>query len=138
LKKEIAELRRPTSSPSAAAETAGLTKQITTLTTAQEKLSTESTTLKEKLQLSQNEVKTLEAKLVAARQQVSSISTQESKAGASQTALRSSVATNATDAQKEAKMKENLYADLTGLIVRGVKRKEGEDQYDCIQTGRNG
>jgi hypothetical protein len=48
------------------------------------------------------------------------------------------VGPNATDAQKEAKMKENLYSDLTGLIIRGVKRKEGEDEYDCIQTGRNG
>lgn len=35
-------------------------------------------------------------------------------------------------------MKEDLYADLTGLIVRGVKREPDEDVYDCIQTGRNG
>jgi hypothetical protein len=35
-------------------------------------------------------------------------------------------------------MKENLYADLTGLLIRAVKRKDGEDEYDCIQTGRNG
>ena len=35
-------------------------------------------------------------------------------------------------------MKENLYSDLTGLIIRNVKRKEGEDEFDCIQTGRNG
>ena len=52
--------------------------------------------------------------------------------------MNRSVGPNATDAQKEAKMKENLYSDLTGLIIRGVKRKEGEDEYDCIQTGRNG
>ncbi|KAF2455005.1 chromosome segregation protein Csm1/Pcs1-domain-containing protein [Lineolata rhizophorae] len=36
-------------------------------------------------------------------------------------------------------LKEELYSDLTGLIVRGVKRGEdGTDTYDCIQTGRNG
>ncbi|KAK3323586.1 chromosome segregation protein Csm1/Pcs1-domain-containing protein [Cercophora scortea] len=37
-----------------------------------------------------------------------------------------------------AQMKEDLYSDLTGLIVRGVKRGDVEDVYDCIQTGRNG
>ncbi|TKA82948.1 hypothetical protein B0A55_01322 [Friedmanniomyces simplex] len=142
LKKEIAELRKSTTSNSS--ETTGLQKQITTLTTTNEKLTADSATLKEKLQTSQNEAKSLEAKLVAARQQVSnSITTQESsKAPSSQTALNRSVngnASNVTDAQKEAKMKENLYSDLTGLIIRGVKRNaEGEDEYDCIQTGRNG
>ena len=37
-----------------------------------------------------------------------------------------------------AKMKENLYSDLTGLVVTGIKRDGPEDVYDCIQTGRNG
>ncbi|KAK5686344.1 hypothetical protein LTS10_002461 [Elasticomyces elasticus] len=137
LKKEIAELRKATTSNTS--ETTGLQKQITILTTANEKLTNEAATLKEKLQTSQNEVKGLEAKLVAARQQVSNGSTQETNGKASsQSALSRSVNANATDAQKEAKMKENLYSDLTGLIIRGVKRKDGEDQYDCIQTGRNG
>ena len=35
-------------------------------------------------------------------------------------------------------MKEDLYGDLTGLIVRGVKKDGGENVFDCIQTGRNG
>ena len=35
-------------------------------------------------------------------------------------------------------MKEDLYGDLTGLIVRGVKNVGGEDVFDCLQTGRNG
>jgi Chromosome segregation protein Csm1/Pcs1 len=35
-------------------------------------------------------------------------------------------------------LKEDMYSDLTGLIIRGVKRTEGGDAYDCIQTGRNG
>jgi len=152
LKKEIVELRQ---SASNTAELTGLQKQIAMLNTANEKLTTDSATLKEKFQTSQNEVKSLEAKLVAARQQVSnSLTTQEAngskassqtngKAPSSQTALSRSVngsaLSNATDAQKEAKMKENLYSDLTGLIIRGVKRNaEGEDEYDCIQTGRNG
>ncbi|KAK3678289.1 hypothetical protein LTR78_001584 [Recurvomyces mirabilis] len=135
LKKEIAELRKSTTNSS---ESAGLQKQISTLSTANEKLSNDSATFKGKLQTSQNEVKSLEAKLVAARQQVANSATQESKTSASQTAASRSVGPNSTDALKEAKMKENLYSDLTGLIIRGVKRKDGEDEYDCIQTGRNG
>jgi hypothetical protein len=58
-------------------------------------------------------------------------------AGSNAAAARN-VPTNTTESQKEAKMKENLYSDLTGLIIRNVKRKEGEDEFDCIQTGRNG
>ncbi|KAJ6786840.1 hypothetical protein PWT90_10116 [Aphanocladium album] len=34
--------------------------------------------------------------------------------------------------------KEDLYADLTGLIIQGMKQEETEDVFDCIQTGRNG
>lgn len=41
-------------------------------------------------------------------------------------------------ATQSGKMKENLYSDLTGLVVTGVKRDGPEDVYDCIQTGRNG
>ena len=43
------------------------------------------------------------------------------------------------NAQKRA-MKEELYGDLTGLIIRDVKRRDEDsmDVYDCIQTGKNG
>ncbi|KAK5119568.1 hypothetical protein LTR85_007396 [Meristemomyces frigidus] len=139
LKREIAELRKTSSSTSS--ETTGLQKQVSTLASTNEKLSAEGATLKQKLLTAQNEAKSLEAKLVAARQQLSNSTAQDSKVPASaakNSALNRSIAVNATDAQKEAKMKENLYSDLTGLIIRGVKRKEGEDEYDCIQTGRNG
>ncbi|KAL7926342.1 chromosome segregation protein Csm1/Pcs1 domain-containing protein [Trichoderma austrokoningii] len=37
-----------------------------------------------------------------------------------------------------AQIKEELYADLTGLIIRDVRRVDKEDVFDCIQTGRNG
>ncbi|WPG99397.1 Hypothetical protein R9X50_00221100 [Acrodontium crateriforme] len=133
LKKEIAELRKSTSSNSS--ESQGLQRQVTTLTTSNERLLDETTKLKDKLQASQNEQKALEAKLVAARQQMTNL---QEKGAASAQALTRSVLGNTTDSQKEAKMKENLYSDLTGLIIRNVKRKEGEDEYDCIQTGRNG
>lgn len=41
-------------------------------------------------------------------------------------------------ATQTAKMKENLYSDLSGLVITSVKRDGPEDVYDCIQTGRNG
>ncbi|TQV96632.1 hypothetical protein V2A60_002982 [Cordyceps javanica] len=34
--------------------------------------------------------------------------------------------------------KEELYADLTGLIIQGMKQDDSHDIFDCIQTGRNG
>ncbi|KAK2612885.1 hypothetical protein QQS21_001165 [Conoideocrella luteorostrata] len=37
-----------------------------------------------------------------------------------------------------AQAKEDLYGDLTGLIIRGTSLNDGEDVFDCIQTGRNG
>lgn len=143
LKKELADLRKSSTSSSSSSESTGLQKQVSTLTMTNELLTNETTNLKSSLQVSQNQVKSLEAMLVAARQQLSnSASTQENNKVANSVKTRqdlaSSVGSNATEAQKEAKMKENLYSDLTGLIIRGVKRKEGEDEYDCIQTGRNG
>ncbi|KAB5535261.1 chromosome segregation protein Csm1/Pcs1-domain-containing protein [Coniochaeta sp. 2T2.1] len=39
---------------------------------------------------------------------------------------------------KVLQMKEDLYGDLTGLIVMGVRNVEGEGVFDCLQTGRNG
>jgi chromosome segregation ATPase len=133
LKKELVEVRKSTSS--ASTETTGLQKQIDSLTSSNQKLTAERDDLKGKFQVSQNEVKSLEAKLMTARQQISH-SAQEAETAAKK--LNISTAMTLGDAQKEAKMKENLYADLTGLLIRAVKRKDGEDEYDCIQTGRNG
>ena len=44
----------------------------------------------------------------------------------------------AAQAAQVAQLKEDLYSDLTGLILRGVEKVEDENVYDCIQTGRNG
>jgi hypothetical protein len=46
---------------------------------------------------------------------------------------------NAAEAAAQlAQKKENLYGDLTGLLVCGVKREKDEEVFDCVQTGRNG
>ena len=44
----------------------------------------------------------------------------------------------AAHAAQVAQLKEDLYSDLTGLILRGVDMGSEADVYDCIQTGRNG
>ena len=41
-------------------------------------------------------------------------------------------------ATRTAQLKEDLYSDLTGLIVRSVKHEGDEEVYDCLQTGRDG
>ena len=142
LKKEIAELRKQSAaSTSSANETAALQKQISSLTVQTTVLTTERDEArtvrdeeKQKSQVAQNEAKSLEAKLVTARQQLSNSAADEK---ANKNASRNA-APNASDEVKDLKMKENLYSDLTGLIIRSIKHKEGEDEYDCLQTGRNG
>lgn len=42
------------------------------------------------------------------------------------------------DDRKIMKLKEDMYSDLTGLIIRDIKRDDRYDVYDCLQTGRNG
>lgn len=44
----------------------------------------------------------------------------------------------AAQTAQAAQLKEDLYGDLTGLIIMSVTRKPEEDIFDCIQTGRNG
>ena len=41
-------------------------------------------------------------------------------------------------ATRLAQLKEDLYSDLTVLIVRGIKHEGDEEVYDCLQTGRDG
>lgn len=85
----------------------------------------------------QNEIKSLQAKLAAARSTSESSRTpaRDAKSVASSKPI---AATSTSEAVQSAQMKEELYSDLTGLIVRSAKRGEDGDTYDCIQTGRNG
>lgn len=46
--------------------------------------------------------------------------------------------TEAMQAAQLAQLKEDLYGDMTGLIIRSVKEREVDHLYDCIQTGVNG
>ncbi|OCL10480.1 hypothetical protein AOQ84DRAFT_289183 [Glonium stellatum] len=127
-----------TSLQSISLETSSLRNEISALKDSNARLVAENKTLTASLTSTQNENKTLSTKLAAAR----SSQPPESKiVPGSAVKPRSVVLPGSAEAAKETQirqLKEDLYSDLTGLIVRGVKRNDSEDVYDCIQTGRNG
>lgn len=94
----------------------------------------------------QNEIKTLQAKLANSRTASAAVESvnartpgggaMNNKTNQPRTIMMGSA--EAAQAAQIALMKEDLYSDLTGLILRGVERGEEADIYDCIQTGRNG
>ncbi|RMJ28685.1 chromosome segregation protein pcs1 [Aspergillus sp. HF37] len=92
------------------------------------------------LSSAQSEVKALQTKLAAARNTASTV---ENAAKGPGSAARNAPANRAQSAEAAqaaqlAQLKEDLYSDLTGLIIRDVKKRETDHLYDCIQTGTNG
>ncbi|KAL7949818.1 chromosome segregation protein Csm1/Pcs1 domain-containing protein [Trichoderma barbatum] len=81
------------------------------------------------LSQAKSETKTLYTKLAASR------NVEPSNKGS---AAGNRAALGEKEIQQVTQVKEDLYADLTGLIVRDVRRIDKEDVFDCIQTGRNG
>ncbi|KAH6673684.1 chromosome segregation protein Csm1/Pcs1-domain-containing protein [Halenospora varia] len=88
------------------------------------------------------ENKTLSAKLAANRNAASSVESANAKIPGSAMKANGGIrlmgTAEAAQAAQAAQLKEDLYSDLTGLIIRSVKRESEEDLFDCIQTGRNG
>ncbi|KAI1170476.1 chromosome segregation protein Csm1/Pcs1-domain-containing protein [Nemania sp. FL0916] len=84
------------------------------------------------------EIKTLSTKLTAARSAESTSIKVPGSAMKNGHAGSRHVASAAEAAAQLAQTKENLYGDLTGLLVCGVKRENGEEVFDCVQTGKNG
>lgn len=88
------------------------------------------------------ENKTLSTKLAANRTAAASVESASApkvpgsavKAGG----IRMMGTAEAAQTAQAAQLKEDLYGDLTGLIIMSVARKPEEDVFDCIQTGRNG
>ncbi|RYP07389.1 hypothetical protein DL764_002524 [Monosporascus ibericus] len=125
---------------------------------AQTALAKETQSLREQLEASrtkadqlQNQLAEANAALTGAKTEIKTLSTRLAVARSAEAASvkvpgsamkgnsqNSRLLANAEAAVQQAQMKEDLYADLTGLIVRGVKREQDEEVYDCIQTGRNG
>ncbi|KAI0142781.1 hypothetical protein GGR57DRAFT_485568 [Xylariaceae sp. FL1272] len=87
---------------------------------------------------SKTETKTLTTKLAAARSaaEVASVKVPGSAMKSNHGDKR--LIANAEAAAQLAQTKENLYGDLTGLLVCGIKREKDEEVFDCVQTGRNG
>ncbi|KAK1980958.1 chromosome segregation protein [Colletotrichum cereale] len=85
------------------------------------------------------EVKTLSTRLAASRSAEAAASTKtipgSAVKGGSAAAAR---ALASSDVVQTGQLKEDLYGDLTGLIVRVTKRDSNGQVFDCIQTGRNG
>ncbi|KAK4041188.1 chromosome segregation protein Csm1/Pcs1-domain-containing protein [Parachaetomium inaequale] len=130
----------------ASKETTRLKKQLETSESKADTLQAKLTDLTTSLADSKSEIKSLNLKLSAAR---SAEAAAAGAAGAAKVVPGSAMkggstgasrlaAANASEATLAAQKKEDLYGDLTGLIVRSVKREGGEDVFDCIQTGRNG
>ena len=86
------------------------------------------------LSQARSEIKSLSTKLAASRAAEASMKVPGSALNSGTTGGKSTP----SEVVLAAQAKEDLYGDLTGLIIRGMNRGEGEDVFDCIQTGRNG
>ncbi|KAI9719965.1 MAG: hypothetical protein M1828_006003 [Chrysothrix sp. TS-e1954] len=138
-----------TSLRSELAEQKTLATQVTTLRNTNadierkaSQLTTDNTALRSTLKDAHNEVKALEAKVATMRPNLASIDNGHGRApnsASNNNVARSGFVGNNNDVAKRA-LKEELYSDLTGLIILDVRRRDEDarDVYDCIQTGRNG
>ena len=120
-----------------AKEAAILKKQLDASSTRADELQSRVTALTGSLSESKTEIKALSMKLSAARSAEAS-AVAKTVPGSTIKGGMASTAQQQQQATLSAQLKEDLYGDLTGLIVRGVKRDGAADVYDCIQTGRNG
>jgi predicted nuclease with TOPRIM domain len=135
LKQQISEMQ------SRSSEMTSMRKEMSKLEKENARLVSENKALTTSLTSVQNENKTLSNKLAAAR---SSAPPENKNVPGSAVKARSGgvVLPGTAAAAKESQnqqLKIDLYSDLTNLVIVGIKKgDEGEDVYDCLQTGRNG
>lgn len=121
-----------------------LQRQLKDRDTKVAQLESRSDELTGQLSSAQSEVKALQTKLAAARNTAASIESAAAKVPGSAikknaaNRLNTAASAEAAQAAQIAQLKEDLYSDLTGLIIRDVKKRESDSLYDCIQTGANG
>lgn len=129
----------------AAQESHKLRVQVSQQETAYREAASQLQDVEAELAEARNQIRQLQTKLSAVRTASTTVeSVSENgkipssaiKTGHGKTVIMGKAET--AEAARVAQLKENLYADLTGLIVRGVRQVQGEEVYDCIQTGRNG
>lgn len=121
----------------------GLQKQLKDRDGEVTRLKAEADEARVQLASAQSEAKALQTKLAAARNTAASLEGASKVPGSAikgGAANRANAAASAEAAQAAqlAQLKEDLYSDLTGLIIRDVKNRDSDHVYDCIQTGING
>ena len=132
-----------------ARESRSLEKQLAVRAAEMERLQSQVSQLTSSLAATETENKSLSAKLAVSRNNSNNNSKGPSSNQGSDIRVPSSAikgsrvpataaSAEAARAAQMAQSKEDLYSDLTGLILRNVKRNEECDIFDCIQTGRNG
>jgi hypothetical protein len=128
---------------------AALKAQLTEMTTSLSDAHAENKKSQAELKKAQTEIKkvesenkTLSTKLAVNRSASTSVESVNSKVPGSAVKASSGIrmvgTAEAAQVAQAAQLKEDLYSDLTGLIIRNVKRETEDDVFDCIQTGRNG
>jgi hypothetical protein len=139
----IASLKADVAAQTALVKDSGkLKKKLDSQTTEMATLQAQITQMAASLSEAQSENKTLSAKLAANRTAAASVESAHAKIPSSAVkangGIRMMGTAEAAQVAQAAQLKEDLYSDLTGLIIRSVKREAEEDVFDCIQTGRNG
>lgn len=131
------------------AEMAALKAQLAQMTVSLSDAHAENKKTQTELKKAQGEIKkaeaenkTLSTKLAANRNISASVESANTRTPGSamkgNAGIRMIGSAEAALVAQAAQLKEDLYSDLTGLIVRSVKREAEDDVFDCIQTGRNG
>jgi Tfp pilus assembly protein FimV len=116
-------------------ESRELRKKVQSQTAEISALQTQVAQLTASVAQAQSEKLTLSAKLAANR----TCAAENASTKAPGTAVKpNGIIRVMAGADAAAQLKENLYSDLTGLIIRSVKQESEDDVFDCIQTGRNG
>ncbi|KAI9774781.1 MAG: hypothetical protein M1835_005980 [Candelina submexicana] len=137
----ISSLKKEVSSQNALAdESRNLQKQLAARAAEMEKLQSKVSQLSSNLSDVQNENKALSARVAANRNAASALQSADSRVpgsavksnGQSRTIMIGSA--EAAQAAQAAKLKEDLYSDLTGLILRGVNRGEDTDAISEQRT----
>ncbi|KAL5375640.1 hypothetical protein PMIN06_010520 [Paraphaeosphaeria minitans] len=135
LRQQITEMQSRT------AQVAALKKDLAKAEKENARLVAENQKTSESLAAARKEKETLSTKLAAARS-TAPAETKNVPGSAAKAHSAGVVLPGQMEAAKKAlfqDQKVELYSDLTNLLVMGVKKsEEGDDVYDCIQTGRNG
>lgn len=125
LKKELADIRKASSTTTS--NHARLQTQCSTLQTENEQYQSKMNSLESSVSDIQSELKVMTTKYENMRKRAVTAETTSTGSG-----------NGGNSDNTGQRLKDALYQDLTGLTVRTVTRKDGEDEYNCTQSGKNG